>query len=148
MAEAQTPAHVPLPRWVTAILALTAAGLVPWTLYLSFNLPSRHLTELYDVAWVGFDCILFCSFAVTAWCAIRGLQWLEPAAAITATMLVCDAWFDVVTSIGSSDWIEAVLEALFAELPLAAVCAFIVYDSEQFRQAMIGRYSRRFARTR
>ena len=140
----QAPASTPvsLPRWITTILALTAAGLVPWTLYLTFNLPSRHLTEHYDIAWVGFDCILLCSFAVTAWCALRGLHWLEPAAAVTATMLVCDAWFDVVTSIGSNDWIEAVIEAIFAELPLAAVCGFIVYDSEQFRRATIDRYGR------
>jgi hypothetical protein len=148
MRDAPVPNPVPLPRWVTPVLALTAAGLVPWTLYLTFSLPSRHLTEHYDIAWVGFDCILFCSFTLTVWCAVRGLQWLEPAAAVTATLLVCDAWFDVVTSIGSNDWIEAVLEAVFAELPLAAVCGFIVYDSEQFRSATIGRYTRRSARNR
>jgi len=41
-------------------------------------------------------------------------------------------WFDVVTSIGSGDAIEAILEAVFAELPLAVVCALIVYDAERF----------------
>jgi len=115
---------------------LTAAGLLPWTLYLTFSLPSRHVTEHYDIAWVVFDCALFCAFAWTAWCAIRSSQWLITAAAVTGTMLVCDAWFDVVTSIGSNDWVEAVLEAVFAELPLAAVCGLIVYDAERFLQAV------------
>ena len=30
--------------------------------------------------------------------------------------------------------LEAILEAVFAELPLAVVCAFIVYDVERFRR--------------
>ena len=128
------PSQLPLPRWVTPVLTLTAAGLLPWTLWLTFTLPSRHVTEHYDVAWVVFDCALFCAFAATAWSAVKGLQWLVPFAAVTGTMLVCDAWFDVMTSIGSGDALEAILEALLAELPLALVCAFIVYDVERFMQ--------------
>jgi hypothetical protein len=130
--EAPEPSGIRLPRWVQIILSLTAAGLLPWTLWLTFTLPSRHVTEHYDVAWVVFDCALFCAFAATAWCAVKGSQWLVPFAAVTGTMLVCDAWFDVVTSIGSGDAIKAILEAVLAELPLAAVCALIVYDAERF----------------
>ena len=141
--EAQNPDRVIVPRWVTPVLALTAAALLPWTLWLTFRLPSRHVTEHYDVAWVVFDCALFCAFAATAWCAVKASQWLVPFAAATGTMLVCDAWFDVMTSIGSGDSIEAILEAIFAELPLAAVCALIVYDAERFRQETVVRYSRR-----
>lgn len=130
--EAQEPRRIPLPRWVTPLLFVTAAGLLPWTLWLTFTLPSRHITEHYDVAWVVFDCALFCAFAATTWCAIKGSQWLVPFAAATGTMLLCDAWFDVATSIGSGDALEAILEALLAELPLAFVCALIVYDAERF----------------
>ena len=147
MQDAPVTTRVPLPRWVTPLLALTAAGLVPWTLYLTFTLPSRHVTEHYDVAWVVFDIALLCAIATTAVCAVRGSEWLVPFAAVTGTMLVCDAWFDVVTSIGSNDWVEAVLEAFFAELPLAAVCALIVYDAERFRQATVVRYARRRSST-
>jgi hypothetical protein len=132
--EAQKATPSPLPRWITPLLSLTAAGLLPWTLWLTFTLPSRHVTEHYDVAWVVFDCALFVAFAATAWCAVKALQWLVPLAAVTGTMLVCDAWFDVMTSIGSGDATEAVLEAVFAELPLALLCAFIVYDVERFLQ--------------
>jgi hypothetical protein len=143
MQDAPVTTRVPLPRWVTPLLALTAAGLVPWTLYLTFTLPSRQVTEHYDVAWVVFDIALLSAFAVTAYLAVRGSEWLVPFAAATGTMLVCDAWFDVVTSIGGNDWVEAVLEAIFAELPLAAVCALIVYDAERFRQATVMRLARR-----
>jgi hypothetical protein len=144
--QAQESSRVPLPRWITPVLLLTSAGLLPWTLWLTFTLPSRHVTEHYDVAWVVFDCALLCAFLATAWCTVRASQWLVPLAAVTGTMLVCDAWFDVVTSIGSGDSLEAILEAILAELPLAAVCALIVYDAERFRQETVVRYSRRRGR--
>jgi hypothetical protein len=144
--DGQESSRIPLPRWITPVLLLTSAGLLPWTLWLTFTLPSRHVTTHYDVAWVVFDCALFCAFAATAWCTVMASQWLVPLAAVTGTMLVCDAWFDVVTSIGSGDSLEAILEAIFAELPLAAVCALIVYDAERFRQETVVRYSRRRGR--
>jgi hypothetical protein len=137
--EAQEPNRVPLPRWVTPVLAVTAAGLLPWTLWLTFTLPSRHVTEHYDVAWVVFDCALFFAIVATVWSAIKASEWLVPFAAVTGTMLVCDAWFDVMTSIGSGEALEAILEALFAELPLALLCAFIVYDAERFMQTTFRR---------
>jgi hypothetical protein len=135
--RADDPVGVPPPpRWIAALLGLTAIGLVPWTLYLTFSLPSRHVTNRYDLAWVGFDVALAAAFAGTAWAALHGSTWLVPLAAATGTMLLCDAWFDVVTSAGGGDLAEAAAEALLAELPLAAVCAFIVYDAETFLRAM------------
>src|SRR3979490_1112514 len=132
--DGQKSSRVPLPRWITPVLLLASAGLLPWTLWLTFPLPSRHVTEHYDVAWVVFDCALFCAFAATAWCTVKASQWLVPLAALTGTMLVCDAWCAAVASVGSGDSLEAILEAALAELPLAAVCALIVYDAERFRQ--------------
>ena len=141
--DAEQTLHVQPPRWMTLLLALVAVGLVPWILFLTFTLPSRHLTFHYDLAWVGFDVALTASFAATAWAAVRGSYWLVPLAAVTGTMLVCDAWFDVVTSqMGSELW-EAVAEAALAELPLAAVCALIVYDAETFLAATVTRFRRR-----
>jgi hypothetical protein len=127
------PPQPRLSRWAPRLLALVALALVPWTLWLTFSLPSRHLTQHYDVAWVGFDVALALAFAATAWAALRRPRWLAPLAAATGTMLLCDAWFDVVTASGGGERLEAVLEAAFAELPLAAICAYIVYDTERFR---------------
>jgi hypothetical protein len=138
----------PLPRWVTPLLTLSAAGLVPWTLWLTFSLPARHVSSHYDVAWVGFDVGLFAVFATTAWSAFRRSEWLVPLAAVLGTMLVCDAWFDIVTSTGQSEQLEAILEAVFAELPLATICAFIVYDAEKFLQATVHAYRARVRRRR
>jgi len=122
-------------------MALMAVFLIPWTLYLTFTLPSRHLTDHYDLAWVGFDIALAAAFAATAWAAVRRLRWLVPLAAVTGTMLVCDAWFDVVTSHSGVEILEAALEAVFGELPLAAICAYVVFDVERF-QAAFDRFRR------
>ncbi|HLY93994.1 MAG TPA: hypothetical protein VKP14_04020 [Gaiellaceae bacterium] len=127
------PSEPVLPRWLPRLLALVAIGLVPWTLWLTFSLPSRHITEDYDLAWVGFDIALAVAFGATAWATLRYSRWLVPLAAVTGTMLVCDAWFDIVTASGGSDRLEAIVEAAFAELPLAALCGYIVYDVARFR---------------
>ncbi len=112
-------------RWLVWVLSLTAVGLVPWTLWLTYSLPERHVTDHYALAWVGFDIVLAAALAATAAAVVRGSDLLIPLAAATATMLLCDAWFDVVTSWGTHEGGDAVLEALLAELPLAAVCAFV-----------------------
>src|SRR5207248_2153565 len=126
----EPPVRIPLPRWIVGVLGGVAVLLVPWILYLTFTLPSRHVTFHYDLAWVGFDIGLTIAFAATAWAALRGSRWLVPIAAATGTMLCCDAWFDVVTSHAGTDFLEAVTKAAVAELPLAAFCGFIVIDSE------------------
>ena len=119
-------------RWVPRLLALVALALVPWTLWLTLSLPSRHVTEHYDVAWIGFDVALVVAFAATAWAALRRPRWLVALAAATGTMLVCDAWFDIVTAAGGGERLDAVVEAVLAELPLAAICAYIVVRAERF----------------
>ena len=123
-------------RWVPGLLALVALGLVPWTLWLTISLPSRHVTQHYDVAWIGFDVALAAAFGATAWSALRSPRWLPALAAATGTMLLCDAWFDVVTSSGAGERLEAVAEAAFAELPLAAICAYIVVEAERVEDWM------------
>jgi hypothetical protein len=144
----ESTSRVPLPRWIAPVLLLTALALGPWTLWLTYSLPSRHVTSHYDLAWVGFDVALLIAFGATGWFAIRASQWLVPSAAMTGTMLLCDAWFDVITSGSGGEQLEAVLEACFAELPLAALCAFIVFDAERFRQETVVRYSDSLRRRR
>ena len=123
---------VPIHSWVPRLLALVAVALVPWTLWLTISLPSRHVTAHYDVAWIGFDVALAAAFAGTAWSAFRRPRWLVALATATGTMLLCDAWFDIITSSGGGERLEAVAEAAFAELPLAAICAYIVLEPGRF----------------
>ena len=129
-------------RWIAPLFVLGAIVLIPWTLMLAYSLPSRHTSQHWDLAWVGFDIALAVAFAATTWAALRRSHWLVPFAAIAGTMLVCDAWFDIVTSQSGGETWEAVAEALLGELPLAALCAFIVYDAETFLAATVNRFRR------
>jgi hypothetical protein len=124
-----------LPRRLAAMLGVIALALVPWTLYLTFTLPTRHITHHYRVAWVGFDVALAAAFAATAIAMLRFSPWLQVLAATTGTMLLCDAWFDVVTAASGDELNLAILEAILAELPLAALCAWIVLDTARFHAA-------------
>ena len=71
-------------RWLVLLLAITAALLVPWTLWLAVSLPERRVAHHYDVAWVGFDIALAVAFAATTWTAVRSSRWLVPSASTTA----------------------------------------------------------------
>jgi hypothetical protein len=133
--EPDTGGRQTLPRWLAVALGVTAVLLVPWTLWLTFSLPTRHVTRHYDVAWVGFDIALAAAFAATALAAFRASPWLQALAALTGTMLLCDAWFDTVTATSHDEQLVAILQAAGAELPLAALCGWIVVDTTRFHEA-------------
>jgi hypothetical protein len=135
MASALEPTRPLLPRRLAGALGLSALLLVPWTLWLTFTLPTRHVTHHYRVAWVGFDVLLAAAFAGTALAALRLSRWLQPLAAMTGTMLLCDAWFDVVTATSGDEQMLAILEAVVAEIPLALLCGWIVLDTGRFHEA-------------
>jgi hypothetical protein len=134
--------RIDLPRRWAVLLFGAAIALAPWILYLTFTLPTRHETVHYDLAWIGFDVGLLASFGATAWSILRGSQWVAPFAAITGTLLCCDAWFDVTTSKPGHELFLAIAEAAFAELPLAALCLYVVYDAERFLGLTVTRFRR------
>jgi hypothetical protein len=50
---------------------------------------------------------------------------------MTGAFLICDAWFDVMTSNGRTRVIVALLEAFLVELPLAVTCLWIARNVER-----------------
>lgn len=117
-----------LGRRVSLGLVVVIAGLVPWTTYLGVALPSHFVVRHWNVAWVGFDGALVLVLAYTAWAAWFRRRIVIASAIVAATLLVCDAWFDVVTSFGTRDEPLTIATALIAELPLAA---FFVWLARQ-----------------
>ncbi len=116
-------------RWVPPLLALIALALVPWAIWLTTVLPAHEVAEHWDLAWGGLDLFLAAALLATAVAAWRRSPLLEAAAACTGTLLVVDAWFDLLTSEGRN-LTYAIVLAVVAELPLAAVCLWIVIDSD------------------
>jgi hypothetical protein len=109
------------------LVAVTTASLVliPWIGYLAVSLPDRHVAGQWKAAWVGFDIVLVGFLAGTAWCAWQRRQLLVPAAIVTATLLICDAWFDVLLDWGTPDMWWSLATAALGELPLAALLLWV-----------------------
>jgi hypothetical protein len=114
--------HVTMLRRIfLTIVVASSLLLIPWIAYLAVSLPDRHLAGHWKAAWVGFDIALVGFLGWTAWNAWQRRQMLILSAIVTATLLVCDAWFDVVLDWGTDDMWWSLATAVFGELPLAAL---------------------------
>jgi hypothetical protein len=115
------PRLVRLRRLVLTVVTASSLAMIPWIAYLAVSLPTRYVAAQWKVAWVGFDIALVLALIWTAWNAWQRRQLLVPSAIISATLLVCDAWFDIVLDWGTPDLPVSIATAVLAELPLAAL---------------------------
>jgi hypothetical protein len=106
---------------VSAACCVILAG---WIVLLAATLPHRFDAHHWRAVWVNFDVFLLAAFLATAWAIWRERQVLILLLVAIGTMLCCDAWFDVGTSLATSGLWISLLTAVFAELPLA-VLAFV-----------------------
>jgi hypothetical protein len=132
-AEVAAPPVVPRFRgWLAPLFFLAGLGLLPWTAHLIVTLPNRHLqTGYYDLAWGGFDVALAALLVATGAGLLRRRLWVQSTATAAATMLVCDAWFDVLSSQPGGERLIAIVLAVLVELPSALVCLLIARHVEE-----------------
>ena len=113
----------PVLRRERRLALLVAAGccviLAGWIVVLAATLPHHFDAHHWRAVWVNFDVFLLAAFAATAWAIWRERQILILLLVLIGTMLFCDAWFDVGTSLATSGFWISLLSAVFAELPLA-----------------------------
>ena len=100
-----------------SIIACTV--LVGWIIVLVLTLTRDYTATHWRLAWVGFDVVLLAAFAATGWAFWRGRQIVIAFLLITATLLCCDAWFDVILDLGSSGVWVSIASAIIVEIPLA-----------------------------
>jgi hypothetical protein len=113
-------------RRLGALVSIIAcAVLVGWIIVLVLTLHRSFHAQHWREAWVGFDFLLLLSFAATGWAFWRGRQIVIACLIVTATLLCCDAWFDVVLDAGTSDVWLSIASAVIVELPLA----FLMYNA-------------------
>lgn len=105
-------------------VVITCVLLVPWTAYLALTLPPKFTADQWSLTWTGFDVALIAVIAVTGWAAVRRRQFVAVGLIAWATLLACDAWFDVTLDWGSPGLPASLLTALFVELPVATMAAF------------------------
>jgi hypothetical protein len=95
-----------------------AVALLPWIVYLAATLPQDYTAENWRGTWIGFDTLLVVFLSSTAVLGFLHSPLLTVFAFTTGVLLVCDAWFDIMTA-RSGDRLVSVLSAVFGELPLA-----------------------------
>lgn len=108
-------------RRVLRQLGLCVLVLVPWTIYLAVSLPGRFEARHWPWVWVGFDVILLVALAGAGVALWLKRQALVPLSFVAATLLFCDAWFDVSLSWGKVDVWASATSAVLVELPVAVL---------------------------
>jgi hypothetical protein len=109
----------PARLWIVGFLALCCLILIPWTIGIALTLPRHYVVGNWPLAWTGFDLILLGCLSTTAWALWKRRQVAVPAAMITSALLLCDAWFDILTAHPGRCMILSIATAMFAELPVA-----------------------------
>jgi len=106
-------------RLALLVSAACCVFLAGWIVVLAATLPHRFDAHHWRAVWVNFDVFLLAAFVAAAWAIWRERQVLILLLVGIGTMLCCDAWFDVGTSLATSGLWISLATAVFAELPLA-----------------------------
>ena len=122
-------------------LRITVAGaaalmLVPWVLYLAFSLPTVHKVRNWDVMWVGFDVVELILLALTFWLSYRRRLVALLVGFATGVVLLCDAWFDIMTSAPGDLW-QSLVAAAVIEIPLAVLLMSGAFRAVRIVPAML-----------
>jgi phosphoribosylamine---glycine ligase len=112
-------------RLVALGLTAVGAGLLPWLVYLAVSLPPSPVAWHWPAAWAGLDGMEAAGLACTGVLMLRRDQRYRLTAAAAAALLIADAWFDVTTAPPGSGELTSLLMAALAELPTAALCAWL-----------------------
>ncbi|HZC61866.1 MAG TPA: hypothetical protein VE464_09525 [Streptosporangiaceae bacterium] len=131
-----------------ALIAVIGCGLVlaAWIGVLAVTLPRYYRSGGWRGAWVGFDLGLLITFAITAWAGWRHRQLVIVCLVVLATLLCCDAWFDVTLDLRTNDFLVSLLMALCVELPLAALAVIGARRLMRLNIRTVGRLAGRSGR--
>src|SRR5262245_52123656 len=106
-------------------LLVAAAGMVPWLYVLSGSLPDTTRVSGWSTAWVGLDVMEGFALLGTGLLLLRRDPRASLVAAVTAALLLVDAWFDVTTSSSGRALVISLAMALLVQLPPCGLCARI-----------------------
>jgi hypothetical protein len=121
--------------------------MIPWLFVLATQLPAATRAWHWSAAWVGLDSLEALGLAGTGLLLARRDDRYRLVAMATGTLLLTDAWFDVMTAAPGRDQLIAILMAACPELPVAALCMVLALRKRtapagQARCSQAGRASR------
>src|ERR1700758_1600422 len=94
-----------------------SVAMIPWLVYLSVTLPQNYVARNWPATWIGFDVLLVAFMLATAVFGYLRRQVLLLAAFTSGVLLICDAWFDLMTAGPDDVWLSMVT-ALLIEVPV------------------------------
>src|SRR5215469_5980710 len=112
-------------KFLLVAIIVCCIALAVWIGVIAVTLPRYYRAGGWRGAWVGFDIAELGAFVVTGWAAWKRRQILIICLVVLATLLCCDAWFDVVLNARTKGFVFSLLSALLIELPLAAVAILL-----------------------
>ena len=116
-------------RWGVLARVFTVCGvlLVPWIGVLIEQLHGQAGKRSFDSSWVWLDVLEAVCLPTVARLLSRRHRATSPAAAAAAAVLCMDAWFDTMSAAPQVPYVESLVMACFAELPLAALLAWTAW---------------------
>jgi hypothetical protein len=117
---------------LAVVFGTAAVVLAAWTVVLGSVLRMDTRVTNWSIAWIGLD---LAEAVVLLSCAVlirRRSALLSPVAAAGATLIIVDAWFDVLTSADDRHWYVSIALALIVEIPGAVICGLISWRSSQW----------------
>lgn len=114
-----------VPPWVGKLYVFLAVVLLPWTIYLGVTLPERHISNNWDVSWTGLDIGLTVTLLLTGVFAYIRSTYIVISSSSAGTLLIIDAWFDIMSARQEVQFHEALLMGFLFELPLALISFYI-----------------------
>ena len=90
-------------RLISWLFLTAALALIPWIVFLGLSLPPKYDAGHWQLLWTGFDVALLVALGYAAWAAWFQRQILATTSLVLGAALLCDAWFDILTSFGHRD---------------------------------------------
>ena len=119
------------------MLLFVSIGLIAWIIYLMVSLPTSYRANHWDLAWVGFDIAMVSTLLLTSWALWKRRQIAIPAAMVSATFLMIDAWFGVATS--QPGW-DLDLSILLAIVSITFAVQLLRFSHKAIRQSIRNAY--------
>jgi len=123
----QKKIHVNIPSWVATVYVIFALALIPWTIYLAYSLPIRHIEKHWDLSWVGLDIGIIIILLLTGFLASIKSRLVIISFSVAASFLLVDAWFDLISAKPGAEFFQALVLAIIVEIPLSILGYYLAY---------------------
>ena len=120
-------------RWLPLALAIAALALVPSLVLVLTVEPTAQIAQHLRLAWTGLDVFELLAMAYTGRALYRRSATVVVPATVTGTLLLCDAWINVISS-NAAGRFEGIALA-FVEVPIAALSFWVAIRAPSFATA-------------